>query len=101
MVNTYVKYLKLMCRNDHCRIDFWCYTDRFGPKTPIRILHFSRLTQLHDSNIILELFSSTEYVDKMNVCILKGILEQYEVSVARYTLFKSVTVTGTVTATHN
>ena len=28
----------------------WCYNGRFGPKTQIRILHTSRLTQLCNSN---------------------------------------------------
>ena len=71
----------------------WCYTDQFGPKTQIRILHFSKLTQLHNSNTILELFSGSEYVYKMHAGILRENLEQYEMNASGYTLFKSVTVT--------
>jgi hypothetical protein len=42
-----------------------------------------------------------EYVYEMCVSSLKKKLEQHEMNAARYTVFKSVTVTGTVTVTHN
>jgi len=71
----------------------WCYNDWFGSKTQIGILHSSRLTWLHDSNTIWELSSGTEYVNKVCVKILREDLEQYDGNAARYTLFKSVTVT--------
>ena len=79
----------------------WCYTDRFGIKIQIRILPFSRLTRLHNSNTISELFMGIEYVYEMCVSSLKENLEQHEMNAARYTVFKSVTVTGTVTVTRN
>ena len=71
----------------------WCYNGQFGLKTQIGIFHHSRLTQLPDSNTIRELSSGTEYVDKMLVDILRGILGRYEGNAAGCALFKSVTVT--------
>jgi hypothetical protein len=104
LVNPYVRYLKLICMHiaeiTVAELILWCYTDQFGPKTQIGILHFSKLTQLHNSNTILELFSGSEYVYKMHAGILRENLEQYEMNASGYTLFKSVTVTGTVTVTH-
>ena len=79
----------------------WCYTDRFGLKTQIGILPFSKLIQLHNSNTISELLVGTEYVHRMHLSSSKENLEKYVVNAARCTPFKSVTVTDTVTVTRN